>query len=139
MDSTAYRKIKEAMDGNDIVEIKVNLINAALKDAGYADADIGEVVFATKLADKVLKGAVVKVTFDADKSNAATVTIGDIGRTSGNFALAFTSVFLASIEAAAMNRFLPEPQQPKTTPASKRDGLASPSATRSLPVRGGNY
>jgi hypothetical protein len=139
MDSTAYKKIKDAHDSQEIPDVKINLINAALKDAGYADADIGEVMFATKLADKVLKGATIKVTFDADKGNAATVTIGDIGRTHVRFALAFVSVFLASIEAAAMDKFLPEPKQPKTASGNKRDGAGSPSATRILPVRGGNY
>ena len=139
MDSTAYRKIKEVLEGNDLSEVKIKDINGFLKEAGHSDADINEVIFATKLTDKVLKGAALKVTFDINMGNTPIVTIGELSRKNPVFGIAFITALLASIEAAAMDKFLPEPQQPKTASGNKRDGAGSPSATRSLPVRGGNY
>lgn len=131
MDIEAYKQIKDLMNGPMESASKISAINTILKPT-----DINDVIAATKLCEQILGTATVKVTFD---NSLATVTIGDIVTTQPTFGLAFMAALMQAIEAKALDKFLPEPKQPKTASASKRDGLASPSATRGLPIRGGNY
>lgn len=125
-----YKRIKSIMAGQMEYASKITAINEILKPT-----DINDVISATKLCEQVLGSATVKVTLDSKP----TVHIGDVVADHPMFGLAFMTALMRAIEDKALDKFLPEPKQPKTASAGKRDGLASPSATRNLPIRGGNY
>lgn len=130
MNKTQYQAISGVLAGDQSDEDKLALINAAL------DTDITDRVKAKALKEKVIGNDTIEIEVNGDQT---TVSFSDAGSTASSFGLAFITTLLAVITERALDKFLPEPTQPKTASGTKRDGAGSPAPTRSLPIRNGNY
>lgn len=133
MDKQQYHSIAALVADDDLITTrKTEEINAIL------GIDIDNQDDAKTLKEKVLASTgTIIVTNEADKT--VTVNFDGFETTAPTFGIAFIANLLNVIAGRAIDKFLPEPEQPKTASASKRDGLGSPAPTRELPIKKGNY
>jgi len=130
MNKTQFQAISYILSGDQSDEDKLQLINAAL------ETDLSDRAKAKALKEKIIGNDTIEIEVT---DGLTTVTFSDTGATASSFGLAFIATLLAVINDRALSGFLPEPKQPKTASAGKRDGLASPAPGRTLPVTGKNY
>lgn len=130
MDKVQYRSIAELVNDDDlIVTRKTEEINAIL------GIDIDNLEDAKVLKEKVLASTdTITITNQAD--NTVTVDFNGFATTAPTFGIAFIANLLNVLAERALDKFLPEPQQPKEASGAKRDGLGSPMLTRALPIKG---
>jgi len=131
VDKNQYATISYVLAASVLTEgEKIEKINETL------GIDITDRAAAKTLKEAIIGYATLEIETTSDRT---TVTFGDISSTAETFGIAFITCLMMNINSKALDSFLPEPQQPKTASAGKRDGLGSPAPARGLPVRGGNY
>lgn len=117
MNKTQFQAISYVLAGELSDVDKLSAINSAL------ETDLSDRANAKALKEKIIGNDTIEIEVNGDST---TVTFSGAGATASSFGLAFITTLLAVINDRALSQFLPEPKQPKTASAAKRDGAGSP-------------